>query len=186
MADIQPTRGYFGFRPTTDMVTYAEVRLAHQLDKGLVVERLNQWLAFIGNLGVIAGIFFLVYEMQANTNAVRSATYQAFNDSSFSWVDSQIENAAMVAKIESYTSLDELTPEEGTVWRGIMFKSFMVMESNYLHYRAGTMDHDLFEAKMVPSVFALLNNPIWRESFDEAFLLPEFKDYMETRISTAQ
>ena len=148
--------------------------------------KFNQWLAIIGNLGVIAGIFFLAYEIQANTNAVRSATYVAFSESSFSWADSQIENAALVAKIESYTSLDEMTPEERVFWRGLMFKSFTIMESNYLHHRAGTMDDDLFEAKMVASVSILLDNPIWRESFTETPLLPEFRDYMETRIRAAQ
>jgi hypothetical protein len=150
------------------------------------VEKFNHWLAIIGNLGVIAGIFFLAYEIQANTNAVRSATYVAFNESSFSWADSHIENAAMVAKIESYASLDELTPEEVVFWRGLMFKSFTIMESNYLHHRAGTMDDDVFEAKMVPSVGILSDSPIWRESFTEAPLLPEFRDYMETRIRAAQ
>ncbi|MGK0224847.1 MAG: hypothetical protein ACI9ON_004104 [Limisphaerales bacterium] len=150
------------------------------------MEKFNQWVTIIGNLGVIAGIFFLAYEIQANTNAVRSATYVAFNESSFSWADSQIENAAMVAKIQGYASLDEMTPEERVFWQGLMFKSFTIMESNYLHHRAGTMDDDLFEAKMVPSVSMLLDSPIWRESFNGAPLLPEFKDYMETRVRDAQ
>jgi len=51
------------------------------------VERVNQWLALIGNIGVIAGIFFLAYEIQANIDAVRSATYQAYNESTFSWAE---------------------------------------------------------------------------------------------------
>jgi len=150
------------------------------------MERLNQWLALIGNVGVIAGIIFLAYEIQANTNAVRSATYQAFNDSSFSWADSRIENAVMVARIENRGGLDELTPEELVFWRGLMFKSFTIMESNYLHHRAGTMEDDVFEAKLAPSIFILLDSPIWRESFNETLLLPEFKDYMEMRIRAAQ
>jgi len=140
----------------------------------------------VGAVAVVATLIYLAGQLRQNTNAVRSATYQAFNDSSFSWADSHIENAEIVAKIESYTSLDQLTPEERVFWRGLMFKSFTIMESNFLHHRAGTMDDDVFEAKMTPSVFVLLNTPIWRESFNEAFLLPEFKSYMETRISAAQ
>ena len=113
------------------------------------MEKLNHWLALIGNLGVIAGIFFLAYEIQANTNAVRSTTYQAFNESSFSWADSEIENVAATAKIYESESLDELTAEQRLPLNRILFKAFTVMESNYLHHRAGNMDDDVFEAKSV-------------------------------------
>ena len=37
------------------------------------MEKANQWLGLLANLGVIAGIVFLAYEIQVNTDAVRSA-----------------------------------------------------------------------------------------------------------------
>ncbi len=152
-----------------------------------MVERLNHWLALIGNLGVIAGIFFLAYEIQANTNAVRSATYQAFNDSSFSWADSAIGNAAIMAKVAANGSLVELSPEERFIWDRLAFKAFTVMESNYLHHRAGSMDDDVFETKISGSVAAILNQPLWVESWNDAgFLLPEFKEYMNSRLTATK
>jgi hypothetical protein len=148
-----------------------------------MVERLNHWLALIGNLGVIAGIVFLAYEIQANTNAVRSATYQAFNDSSFSWADSAIENAAIMAKAAANGSLAELSPKERIIWDRFMFKTFTVMESNYLHHRAGSMDDDVFESKISGSIGAILNEPLWIESWNRAgFLLPECKEDMNSRL----
>jgi len=154
-----------------------------------VMEKLNRLLSLVGNLGVIAGIVFLAYEINANTNAVRSATYQAFNDSSFSWADTQIEQAAMLADTASqHTTLGELTGEQRLIYRGFMFKTFTVMESNYLHHRAGSMDDDVFESKVQGSVAALLANPLWLESWEERrnLSLAEFREFMNARIKAAQ
>ena len=173
--------------PIADITPAGELALRQQIGKGSVVEKINRWFTLVGNLGVIAGIIFLAYEIQSNTNAVRSATYQAFNDSSFSWADSEIENAAVLAKINESSSLDELTPEQGLIWSRIMFKALTIMESNYLHHRAGSMDDDVFEAKMTGSVGAILGNPLWSESFKiTPILLPEFREFIEARIKAAQ
>jgi len=139
-----------------------------------------------GAVAVIATLIYLAGQLRQNTKALRSSTYQAFNDSSFSWADSAIENAAMIAKTANYSSLDEVTPEEREIWRGIMFKAFTVMESNYLHHRAGAMDDDIFESRMLTSVDVILQRPIWRQAFPGFPLLPEFKEYMEARIRAAQ
>ena len=45
-------------------------------------DKLNRWLTLAANVGVIAGIVFLAFEMQVNTSAVRSATIQAITDAS--------------------------------------------------------------------------------------------------------
>ena len=138
-----------------------------------------------GAVAVIATLIYLAGQLRQNTKALRSSTYQAFNDSSFSWADSEIENAAMIAKTQNYSSLDELTPEEREIWRGIMFKAFTVMESNYLHHRAGAMDDDIFESRMIASVDVIMQRPVWRQTFSVFPLLPEFKEYMEARIRAA-
>lgn len=150
------------------------------------MEKLNQWLSLVANLGVIVGIFFLAFEIQTNTSAVRSATYQAFTDSSFSWADSEIENASALIKIYEKESFDELTEEESLLLNRVLYKAFIVMESNYLHYRAGTMDLDMFEARMSGSVGAIALRPLWREYFDAStILLPEFKQFLRARVEQA-
>ena len=140
----------------------------------------------VGAVAVVVTLVYLASQLRQNTKALRSSTYQAFNDSSFSWADSEIENATMIAKTARYSSLDELTPEEREIWRGIIFKAFTVMESNYLHHRAGAMDDDIFETRMTASVSVILERPIWRQIFHDFPLLPEFKEYMEARIRAAQ
>jgi hypothetical protein len=48
------------------------------------------------------------------------------------------------------------------------------------------MDDDVFEAKVSISIDEILRRTLWRESFDNMPVLPEFKEYMEARISAAQ
>ena len=46
--------------------------------KGKEVDRLNWWVALIANLGVIAGIVFLAYEIRINTNAVSTSSNTSY------------------------------------------------------------------------------------------------------------
>ncbi len=46
------------------------------------LDKLNRWLTLAANIGVIAGIVFLAFEVQVNSSAIRSATIQAITDAS--------------------------------------------------------------------------------------------------------
>jgi hypothetical protein len=43
------------------------------------MDRINKWLTLIANLGVVAGIGFLAYEMNLNTHAMRMDTDPSSN-----------------------------------------------------------------------------------------------------------
>lgn len=43
------------------------------------MDRTNQWLSLLANLGVVAGIIFLALELQQNTNTSRTSAYQELN-----------------------------------------------------------------------------------------------------------
>ncbi len=152
------------------------------------MEKLNQWLAIFGNLGVIAGIIFLALEIQTNTNAVRSASYQSFNDTSFSWADSEIDHAATLAIIYEKSTWEELTAEEELLLSRILFKAFAVMESNYLHYRTGAMEKDLFEARLSGTITAMMQRPLWGQYYQRTnnVLLPEFRRFLDARLKLAE
>ena len=42
------------------------------------MERMNQWMSLLANLGVLVGIGFLIVEIEQNTRAQNGATMQAF------------------------------------------------------------------------------------------------------------
>ena len=43
---------------------------------GADVERLNKWLSLISNIGVIAGVLFVGFEIQQNTNQMQAEVAQ--------------------------------------------------------------------------------------------------------------
>jgi hypothetical protein len=67
-------------------------------------------------------------------------------------------------------------------------KTFTMMESSYLHHRAGSLDDDVFEAKMLGAETFLVRNQFARELWDtEAVhgfgITPDFKAYMDQRLA---
>ena len=42
----------------------------------MFIEKVNSWIAIIANIGVIASIVFLAFEIQQNTKVRRAATLQ--------------------------------------------------------------------------------------------------------------
>lgn len=41
------------------------------------VSELNEWLTLVANIGVLAGIIFLAFEIQQNTNVIRASAYNS-------------------------------------------------------------------------------------------------------------
>ena len=153
------------------------------------MERLNQWIALAANLGVIIGIVVVAYEIQANTNAVRSATYQGFTDSSFSWADTMVEQAPELAKIIQQGSIENLTLEQQLVWAGFAMKAFTTIETSYMHHRAGSLDDDIFEVRIKGSVGTVLAFPLLLQSFQSGthyWAAAEFRDDFAARLEAAQ
>ena len=156
------------------------------------MEKTNQWLAVVANLGVIAGILFLAYEIQVNTNAVRSSTYAAYSQGIGAWTDFQAEHAGALSAIRdsvrSRTDWDQLTAAQQMLWTAYASKTFSIMEEQYLHHRAGALDDDVFQAKMRNSVNFILADDGLLAGWTNADwgLTEDFKNYMDTRLATGK
>ena len=145
------------------------------------MEKLNRWLSLIGNLGVVVGIFFLAYEIQANTNAVHSATYEAYNEAASSWWDYRGQHAAALAPLIGET-------EQQIILAGLQMKMFNTMEATFLHHRAGVMDDDVFEGKIHGFQAAMkteIHKVAWRQMQGAGFSRG-FQQFMETDLITAE
>jgi hypothetical protein len=152
------------------------------------VDRINQWLTLIANLGVLAGIVFLAYEIQVNTNAVLSATYESYDAGAGAHAAFQAEHAADLAAIYKHTGLDQLNDEQQLIFFAFALMTFANVESLYLHLRAGSLDADVVEAKLGDFARLLGRNELLNQAWygGRLGMLPEFKDYVESRIEAAQ
>lgn len=148
------------------------------------MEKINQWLALVANVGVIAGIVFLAYEIQLNTDAVRSANYAAYNEVASSWGDFIAEHAADMPPFGDQTPLEDYSLRKQWVLIGFATKSFNQLETLYLNYRDGSVDDDVFEARMNTFQGVLTTMPVLLELFRDGAggSTQEFIDFVEGRL----
>ena len=59
---------------------------------------LGQTIGILANIGVIAGIVFLAYEIHQNTQAIQSASFQGYTDTTIDWL-SDLTNSEDLADI---------------------------------------------------------------------------------------
>lgn len=139
-----------------------------------------------GAIGVIATLVYLAGQLKQNTKALRSSTYQAYVAGSFSFGDTVVENAQQISELLQHDDFSQLNPEQLYRCNGYFLKSFTFMESHFLHHRAGSLDDDVFEAKMRSSVDWISSIPLARKSWPDATnrygIVPEFVDYIERRL----
>ncbi len=90
--------------------------------------------------------------------------------------------------ILQHSDFNQLNPEQQYRCNGYFLKSFTVMESHFLHHRAGSLDDDVFEAKMLSSVNFITRTPLARNAWGDATrkygIVPELIDYMDLRLQT--
>lgn len=64
-----------------------------------------------GTIGVIVTLIYLASQLRQNTNALRSASHEHWNQISASFTDFYARQAGDLPEIELHTSMDQLTPQ---------------------------------------------------------------------------
>jgi hypothetical protein len=130
----------------------------------------NQWLTLVANLGVIAGIVFLGFEIQQNSDAINAQTYQsraeAAQELSATIMDSE-HFAPLLAKLDSglfprdAAVLAELNPEDKI--RIAAFHQWLRvgLDNQLYQYEHGFIDEEFFNGVTKPSM--ALMTPAWEE-----------------------
>ena len=86
------------------------------------MNRISEWTGLIGNIGMLVGLFFLVYEIQVNTNSVRASTYASWNEAAQSWGDYLGENSADLSVAMRADSFEALSEQHRWVVMGLATK----------------------------------------------------------------
>ena len=151
---------------------------------------------FVGAIAVVGTLVYLAaqvghsrYAVTENTRALRSSTYEAFNQSGSAWSTFQAANATAIAAIVKHTSLDQLEIDQMLVWSAYTSSTFGVMETTFLHHRAGSLDDDVFEAR-VKSFGAFFETsvgnsvPLLIETWGSSrgIYTPDFQQFLEDRV----
>ena len=104
---------------------------------------LDTWIQLLGMLSVLAGLVFVGLEMQQSQNIALAAQQQA---------RMQVFVEAFSTLSERNTDITEylvngVAPENELSLKNFMNQRWMIYENDYLQYRLGLMDEDMWEAK---------------------------------------
>ena len=136
------------------------------------IDKLNNWLTLLTNIGVLAGILFLGFELNQNTASLRVESYrnqsEGLTEMYSTALGSEILFAAM-AKVGYFpascsvnpNSVAALTNEENlalTLW----FRAHLVrLDSEVFQYNEGTLDQSYFRTQVLPALADFV--PWWEE-----------------------
>ena len=113
------------------------------------MEKLNDWMTLVANIGVLLGIAFLVVELNENTQSQNGATIQAF-------VASTAENNTAlavsgdlmaIAELGDREGLGALDPVEKRRYIHLATQVFAGWEALYLQTLIGTIDESFWASK---------------------------------------
>ena len=133
------------------------------------MERLNQWLTLIANLGVIAGLIFLIFEVDQTNNMMRAQTRSGISDAIIENITLGIEPRILSAYLKQESG-EALSREEAHLLDQLTNATLGLWENTHYQYRNGLFDTDEFEADL----------EVWREEMQS----PEFKRHWQARSAT--
>ncbi len=106
------------------------------------LDRLNKWLRLVANIGVVAGIIFLAFEMKQN-NELLLAQGRAIGEENRMRIEIEImQNAELRETMVKLNAGEELTPEQALLNRVFISTNFNSWQATWLEYEAGLIDID--------------------------------------------
>lgn len=79
----------------------------------MIVEKINEWTTLIANIGVIAGVLVLAYQISENTQQMKDAALQQHDEMIGSWRMNMYSDQRLAELWhESYSGIDQLSEVE--------------------------------------------------------------------------
>jgi len=137
-----------------------------------------------GAIGVIATLIYLTFQLKQNTNALNSSTYEAYVNALNTTLDFNAEHADVIARALE-KNWKELTAEEKIIFRTYAVRHFNLMETTFLHRKAGSLDEAVFQARISGFANLMSSSAAMREAwkYNRKFgFTDEFVEFMNNRI----
>ena len=110
-------------------------------------ERLNRWLTLGANLGVLAGIGLLVFELGQNREMMRAQTRNEVAVQLVDLMSHVSTNPALASLLTRASSGEALTPAETTQLNHRHIAMFRYFENVHYQYRQGLYDESEFSTQ---------------------------------------
>jgi len=142
---------------------------------------------FFGAIAVVVTLIYLAGQLRQNTKALRSASYEHWNEISSSFTDFYAHYSAALCEIQRHSSLDQLTPPERMTFTALGIKTIDQAQTAFLHHRAGTLDDDVFEARLSSFNAFYENDPLLRQLWSYAlreYPTVAFRNFVENEFTS--
>ncbi len=144
------------------------------------LKTLNGWLSLIANLGVVAGLGVLIFEMNQATRLAETEAYVARVDQiqeaylEYALSD-QIPVISVKARAEGVNSLSSV---ERSRLRALEMARMLRMQGQYYQYRQGYIDYDTVQDVLDGAAFRL---EFWRQLNINIVDIP-FREAVEQQV----
>jgi hypothetical protein len=145
------------------------------------MDKLNKWLSLFANIGVLAGIGFLAYEIRQNTDATHAQTREAILVATQSELEAVREDPNL---IHSITKDDQLNADEQIKLYTWLVSALRVREFSWLQWRNGVIDDAQWKSEVAVTV-AILQAPrvrLWWTKVGHKTVSDEFRLFVDNQI----
>jgi hypothetical protein len=151
-----------------------------------IAQLLGNFGEFFGAIAVVATLAYLAVQIRQNTNALRSASYEHWNQQAAEFAHFQGQHAKALTETEDVASFDELTGEQFKYIASLLTIAANQAQCAFLQHRAGTVDDDVFEARIGAFLHFMEVVPHLKEAWRQITRKAEvsaFVEYIEERAS---
>jgi len=134
----------------------------------LKLDRLNQWLGVIANLGVMGGLVFLAIELNQNTQATIAAASEELTNQSLEFFSLGLDNQVIARAVHKQRIGEEPDDFERDQLRQHQYLNFRVFENAYLQYRRGFYDDSEWSRYRRIISGRLTNDPYAGQMWDDS------------------
>jgi len=144
---------------------------------------LGQTISILANIGVIAGIIFLGYEMRQNTSALKSGAAQNINNQIAGINELRMDPEIMSLIIKGDAHPEDLSAVEKQQYFSYLSTILHAWQNMYVQMREGAYDED-----SLSGWWRVLRENFETPGFVEywntrAFVLsPDFREFVETEV----
>ena len=114
------------------------------------LSRLNEWLALVGNLGVIAGIIFLAVELRQNTDMTRAQTRDSMTGKQMDFYQLLISDPNVANYYVNFSTFADQNQRDPTYvqYQWLLRSQFRMWENEWYQYQQGLFEEFEFEPRM--------------------------------------
>lgn len=153
------------------------------------LSKINDWLALVGNIGVILGIIFLATEIQQNTLATQAQTRsnisQNYINVSEWFMDAELAKLVIRSNLgEQLSSADGEITQLYSLYQGM----FSTYEHDWYQYQAGLYKEQDFSPQLARWENVMRNQPAARSTWNSSrqYFEATFRERMDMIVDRVE